>query len=282
MHSDAKAPILFNMMKTNAPTFAASDARAGTLVSPLGLDPRPSAQEGGTAGKATPGTAQQWLDQTRDWIFDLDNTLYPASCNLFDQVDRRITRFISHSLGMAADEAYQLQKTYFRAYGTTLRGLMDRHGTDPKSYLRFVHDIDLSVLTPAPVLEAALAALPGRKLIYTNASTIHAERVLERLGIEAHFDAIHDIVAADYAPKPDKASLQMLLARFDITPASAVMLDDLPQNLKTAADCGLGTVLIQGSPDLPAGSPAPAVVEGIDYIVDDLTAWLTQLTVTAP
>src|SRR5262245_32278473 len=143
------------------------------------------------------------LLQAETWIFDLDNTLYPASCNLFAQVDNHIGEFIAQLLKIDADEAYRIQKQYFHDYGTSLRGLMLHHQVDPRLFLEFVHAIDVSPVQPSPVLERALGRLPGRKIVFTNGSAKHAENVMARLGISHRFDAIFDIVAADYFPKPE-------------------------------------------------------------------------------
>src|SRR4029078_227820 len=138
------------------------------------------------------------------WLFDLDNTLYPAKCNLFAQIDVRIGRYISDSLKVDPVEARRVQKQYGRDHGTSMRGMMSLHGVDPVHYLDYVHDIDYSPVEPNPALENALAALPGRKIIFTAGDVPHAEKVMERLGVAHHFEAIFDIVAGDYCAKPHK------------------------------------------------------------------------------
>ncbi|MGY9015462.1 MAG: pyrimidine 5'-nucleotidase, partial [Rhodospirillales bacterium] len=143
------------------------------------------------------------VTEIETWVFDLDNTLYPASCNLFAGVDVRIREFVADFLGLEQDEAYKVQKQFFKEYGTTLRGLMDVHGMAPKEYLDYVHAIDLSPVVANPELDKALAALPGRKIIFTNGDTPHAERVMDRLGVKQHFEPVFDIVAAGYVPKPN-------------------------------------------------------------------------------
>src|SRR5215470_11101633 len=173
-------------------------------------DPLPRSGGEGENGAGENGAMNQPLAQPRhlrsvdhvtDWVFDLDNTLYPARCNLFAQVDRRIGLFIEGLLGLEQGPARELQKRYFREHGTTLRGLMTHHGIDPRAFLDFVHEIDLAPVPPSPALDAALAALPGRKFIFTNGSVAHADRVMGRLGVAHHFEGIFDIVAADYLPK---------------------------------------------------------------------------------
>ena len=143
------------------------------------------------------------LRHVEHWVFDLDNTLYPARSNLFAQIDQRMGEYIRSHYDLPEAEAKALQKRLFRDYGTTLRGLMNERAVDPGPFLEFVHDIDISAIGPSPTLAAALADLPGRKIVFTNGSVRHAERVLGRLGVVSQFDGIFDIVAADYVPKPD-------------------------------------------------------------------------------
>jgi putative hydrolase of the HAD superfamily len=213
------------------------------------------------------------LGEVADWIFDLDNTLYPARCNLFAQVDLRIGRFIERHLGLDPTTARQLQKQYFRDYGTTLHGLMAHHQIDPTTFLDFVHDIDITPVPPSPALDLALAALPGRKLIFTNGSVAHAERVMARLGVRPHFAEVFDIVAAGYVPKPDPATYDRLIRRHGIDPARAVMIEDLPRNLRPAAALGMTTVLVHTEAEW-----AQVDAEGahIHHVTDDLVAWLTD------
>src|SRR3954465_9321775 len=151
------------------------------------------------------------LSHVEFWIFDLDNTLYPARCRLFDQVERRIGLYIEQLLNLDREAARALQKQYFREHTTTLKGLMVNHGVDPAHFLDFVHQIDVTGVAPDAALDRALAALPGRKLIYTNGSVAHARNVMGRLGIDRHFTEIFDIAAADYQPKPDAKSFARLI-----------------------------------------------------------------------
>src|SRR5262249_31393832 len=155
------------------------------------------------------------------WLFDLDNTLYPASCNLFHQVDARMASFIAGELSITEDEARLLQKHFYRTYGTTLRGLMVEHNLPADRFLEFVHAIDVTPVPPSPALDVALGALHGRKLIFTNGSIRHAENVLERLGVGHRFDAIFDIVAANYVPKPDPAPYGAIVRQYGFDPALA-------------------------------------------------------------
>ncbi|MFC3230099.1 pyrimidine 5'-nucleotidase [Marinibaculum pumilum] len=221
--------------------------------------------------------------EAKVWIFDLDNTLYPAHCNLFDQIDRRMGTFIQNFLGIDAAEARALQKQYFRAHGTTMRGLMTHHGMDPQAFLDFVHDIDLSVLPAAHVLDEALARLPGRKIIFTNGSVRHAERITEHMGIDRHFEAIFDIVASDFVPKPDAGPYRTIVAQHGIDPAQAVMVEDIVRNLEPAAAMGMITVLVRPA-DAGAGAGAEAPPDYVRHLVHDLPDWLHLVsdTLAAP
>lgn len=213
------------------------------------------------------------LDKIQSWIFDLDNTLYPASCDLFSQVDVRMRDFISQYLGLDAKEAYALQKTYFRECGTTLRGLMTRHDMDPGPYLDYVHDIDLSPIVASPELAVALKNLPGNRYIFTNASTAHAERVMDRLGISHLFDGIFDIVEADYSPKPDPVIYDSFIRKYGIDPARAVMVEDMARNLKPAHDLGMSCVWIRGDTDWAREGSQDGYIH---HETDDLVTWLKE------
>jgi len=224
----------------------------------------------GTTRQVPPGLAQ-----AETWIFDLDNTLYPASCNLFAQVDTRIGAFMADLLQIDPDEAYRLQKQYFRTYGTSLRGLMLHHSVDPQAFLDFVHRIDLTPVPPDAALERALGRLPGRKVIFTNGSTRHAENVMARLGVSHHFDAVFDIVAAGYFPKPEPFVYDMMVRRHWIDPRRAVMVEDIPKNLVPAHAMGMTTVLVRTDSDW-----AQDGVDGehIHHVTDDLATWLGSVT----
>jgi putative hydrolase of the HAD superfamily len=194
-----------------------------------------------------PGALRRGFGQTEAWIFDLDNTLYPAECNLFAQVDHRMGEFIAHYLGVPYPQARHLQKTYYRQFGTTLAGLMAVHKLDPTEFLAYVHDIDLSVVGEAPELRAAIAALPGRRLIYTNGSRRHAERVAEKLGVLDLFEDICDIAACDYVPKPEADAFRRMIRRHGVAGERAAMFEDMPMNLAVPHDLGMTTVLVHSS-----------------------------------
>ncbi|MEQ8665214.1 MAG: pyrimidine 5'-nucleotidase [Rhodospirillales bacterium] len=179
------------------------------------------------------------------WIFDLDNTLYPAACGLFRQVERNMTRFIMDRLTLAYEDAYAIQKTYFREHGTTMRGLMHHHAVDPADFLSYVHNIDLSPIPSNPDLDGLLSRLPGRKIIFTNGSTGHADNITRYMGIDHHFDAVFDIVAADYVPKPELIVYEQLIESHAIDPSTTVMVEDMAKNLAPAAAIGMTTVWIE-------------------------------------
>jgi putative hydrolase of the HAD superfamily len=214
------------------------------------------------------------LRDAEAWIFDLDNTLYPATVDLFAQIDIRMRAYIAEFLNLDLDEAFALQKRYFAEYGTSMRGLMDRHGMDPAPFLAHVHDIDVGVLDPSPALDQALAALPGRKLVFTNASTAHAERVLRRLGIDHHFPHVFDIIAADYRPKPEPEIYRQLLDLHTIEPRASVMVEDMARNLVPAAALGMTTVWVRTGSDWGAYG---AEQGHIHHVVDDLVPWLAAV-----
>jgi putative hydrolase of the HAD superfamily len=186
------------------------------------------------------------------WVFDLDNTLYPADCNLFAQIDRRMGEFIAETLNLPLEQAQALRESYYYEHGTTLAGLVRMHGTSPDAFLDYVHDIDLSAVAPAPDLAAALGSLPGRKFIFTNGSRKHAEAVAARLGVAALFDDICDIHALEYIhPKPTREAYERFVRAHGVVAHLAAMFDDLPHNLKTAHRIGMTTVLVQGLTDHP-------------------------------
>jgi putative hydrolase of the HAD superfamily len=186
------------------------------------------------------------------WVFDLDNTLYPADCNLFAQIDRRMGEFIARELGLTLEEAQVLRKSYYYEHGTTLAGLVRLHGTSPHAFLDYVHDIDLSAIAAAPELAAAIDALPGRKFIFTNGSRKHAEAVATRLGLLDRFEDIFDIHALEYVhPKPSQEAYERFAQACGVVPRRAAMFDDLPHNLMTAHVLGMTTVLVHGLTEHP-------------------------------
>lgn len=221
------------------------------------------------------------LYDARDWVFDLDNTLYPAECDLFAQIDARMTEFVGQYLGLDPVAAKAQQKHYYATYGTTLSGMMLEHNMPARAFLDYVHDLDYTPVLEAPALRSALLELPGRKLVFTNGSRGHAERTLKALGLENVFDELFDIEAANYVPKPRKEAFDLLLDTHAVTAQDAVMVEDLSRNLLTAHELGFSTILVWSWKDWshePAGArPAGPVNETPDHVhhmTDDLAGFL--------
>jgi putative hydrolase of the HAD superfamily len=212
------------------------------------------------------------LGAVETWIFDLDNTLYPASSRLFEQVQARMNLFIATRFGLSLEEAAERRGLYFRDHGTTLNGLMAVDRIDPHEFLVFVHDIDLAALPRDPALVAALARLPGRKVVHTNGSVAHATRLLDHLEIGHHFIGVIDIVASNFEPKPALAGYRELLRRHDVAPTTALMIEDMARNLVPAATLGMTTAWLRGTLDWAA---AEAEGDHIHHVVDDLVGFLT-------
>jgi putative hydrolase of the HAD superfamily len=213
-------------------------------------------------------------DMPKCWVFDLDNTLYPAEANLFAQMDVRMGNYVARVMGIGPEEARRVQKQYFMAHGTTLAGLMVEHDIDPHDYLAFVHDIPLDRIGPDPALASRIKALPGRKLIFTNADEPYARRVLEKRGLNDCFEAIFDIHDAHYAPKPDISAYHDFCATHDVDPAQAVMFEDMARNLRPAKQLGMATVWINNGSEHGAAGACPSF---IDEETHDLGHWLAQL-----
>ena len=214
------------------------------------------------------------LSHIRNWIFDLDNTLYPASANLFPLIDARIGAYVSRLLGVDAVEARRIQKHYFHAHGTTLAGLIAEHDVDPRHYLDDVHDVDLGLLTPNEALVEALARLPGRKLVFTNGDAPYAVRVLDRLGLSESFEAIHDIHSTDYRPKPDPLAYRGLCDAYGLLPGESLFVEDMARNLAPAKAIGMTTVWVDNGSEQP---PEDSDRSFIDYTVADLGPWLREI-----
>jgi len=194
--------------------------------------------------KVVEAAARRGFNHVDTWIFDLDNTLYPASCNLFAQVDVRMSEYIAKTIGVPREHARHLQKAYYRQFGTTLAGLMKVHKLPPGPFLEYVHDIDLSVVPEMPDLGVAIASLPGRRLIFTNGSRRHAENVARKLGVLDLFEDICDIAALDYVPKPERDAFDRLLKLHAVAAPQAAMFEDMPHNLEPASTLGMTTVLV--------------------------------------
>lgn len=208
------------------------------------------------------------FSHVRVWVFDLDNTLYPPSARLFDQIKVRMTRFVMQALDVSEARATHLREEYWRRYGTTLAGLMREHDVDPGPYLDEVHDISLDHLRPAPDLCEAIAALPGRKVVYTNGPRIHAERVVAARGLATAFDALYGVEDAGFLPKPEPAAFQRVFQRDGIDPKQSAMFEDDPRNLEHPHDAGMKTVLV---------GPFQETAAHIHHQTEDLPRFLSRL-----
>jgi putative hydrolase of the HAD superfamily len=218
---------------------------------------------------------------TQLWIFDLDNTLYPAECNLFAQIDQRMSAFIQDLLGLDPGAARKVQKDLYYEHGTTLSGLMAKHDVKPEVFMDFVHDIDLAPVSHMPELAAAISRLEGRKFIFTNGSARHAERVAGKLGVLDAFDGIFDIAAGGYVPKPRPESFARFLDFCAGGNCKAAMFEDLPHNLEAAHDLGIVTVLVRSNyddhPSQHALKEADALPRYIHFETDNLTHFLNEV-----
>jgi putative hydrolase of the HAD superfamily len=216
-----------------------------------------------------------------DWVFDLDNTLYPHHTNLFAQIDVKMTAYVSELLQLPREEARVLQKELYRDYGTTLNGLMQRHGIDADDFLQKVHDIDYSWVAPDPALGDEIRALPGRKFIFTNGDRGHAERTARQLGILDHFDDIFDIVAAGLVPKPARETYDKFSALHRVAGPQAVMFEDLARNLAAPKALGMTTVLIVPRNFEPTFAEVwesdPDEADDVDFVTDDLAGFLREI-----
>ncbi len=202
------------------------------------------------------------------WVFDLDNTLYPPRCRLFDQIEVKMTDWVMQALGVDRAEADRLRQHYWSHYGTTLAGLMREHAIDPGPYLNEVHDIDFSALRPDPALAAGIAALPGRRIVYTNACEPYAHRVLQARGLSGLFDAVYGVEHAGFHPKPERQAFEAIFAMDGVDPARAAMFEDDPRNLAAPHAMGMRTVYV---------APTPLTADHIHHHTDDLAAFLSQL-----
>lgn len=217
------------------------------------------------------------------WVFDLDNTLYPAGSDLWPKIDQRITLYMMHLHGLDGLSARALQKFYYQRYGTTLRGLMETDAIDAATFLAFVHDIDRTSIVANPVLADAIKGLPGRKLILTNGSRFHALKTAEALGLHDLFEDVFDIVSSDLVPKPEPAPYERFLLHHGIDPKRAVMFEDIPRNLVVPKTLGMTTVLVvptPGSLDTRESFEivSEAVPPHIDYTTSDLARFLRTVS----
>ena len=207
----------------------------------------------------------------RDWIFDLDNCLYPASTGLFSLIDERMTAYIERLLGCGPEEAHRVQKHHFHTHGTTLAGLMKEHAVDPHDFLEDVHDVPLDRVKGDERLARLLPRLPGRRFVFTNGDALYARRVLHAIGVHQHFDDLHDIHASSYRAKPDPHGYELLCERFGIDPAHALLADDMARNLVPAKQLGMTTVWVDNGSERGDDGYDAGI---IDHRITDLADWL--------
>ena len=218
----------------------------------------------------------KFKEKINTWIFDLDNTLYPADSGIFQQVHRLMGEFISNNLNMEISEAKKLQSKYYKQHGTTLRGMMDNHGVDPDYFLDEVHRLDYSIVGPNQLLNDELEKLEGRKIIYTNANEKHVLDVLKRINLSDYFDEIFDIKLANYIPKPEIKPYEQIIELFKIDASSSAMFDDIAKNLVPAKKVGFTPVWIDAgyenfSDDIEASK------DYLDYETRNLSLFLKDV-----
>jgi len=241
----------------------------------------PPATDPSSANAAASRARPRQFGAVKTWVFDLDNTLYPHDLNLWQQIDERIRSFVSDFLHVTKDEAFRVQKDYYRRYGTTMRGLIAEHGLEPDAYLEFVHQIDHSPLVPNPELGEAIERLPGRKLILTNGTRKHAEAVMRRLDIDRCFEDVFDIAAANLDPKPLPQVYDRFLKKHGVDAQKSAMFEDLARNLSVPHALGMTTVLVVPPATREVlregweleGRDAPHV----DHVTEDLAGFLRNL-----
>jgi len=208
------------------------------------------------------------------WIFDLDNTLYSGKTKVFEQVDKRMSKYISDKLNISVEEAKKIQKNYFHKYNTTLNGMIKNHKIDPDEFLEFVHDINIDFLQKNPVLGKEIEKLDGKKIIFTNGSRKHALNVSKQIGIDQLFDDIFDIVDAEFIPKPLLEPYKKLVEKHKIDPKLCVLVEDIARNLKPAYEMGMKTVWIEN--DEPWASKF-SDSEFVNYRTNNLSEFLKKI-----
>ncbi len=209
------------------------------------------------------------FDHVRTWVFDLDNTLYPPEARLFDQIEVKMTAWVSETLNVTSSEADRLRRHYWEKYGTTLAGLMEEHGADPRPYLVDVHDISLDHLEIDADLFSAIRTLPGRRIVYTNGSEPYARRVLAARGLESAFDAVYGVEHAEFRPKPERQAFESVFKKDGLNPSTAAMFEDEPRNLAAPFEMGMRTTHVASQ---------ATDHDFIHHHTDNLTDFLSQIT----
>ena len=214
------------------------------------------------------------LSKIKFWLFDLDNTLYSGDTKVFDQVDKKMSKFISEKLKVSLEEAKKIQKNYFHEYNTTLNGMIKNHDIDANEFLEFVHDVDLEFLKKDEPLKIEIEKLKGKKIIFTNGSKAHASNVTSRIGIEQLFDGVFDIVDSDFYPKPSMEPYKKIIENYKIVPEYCIFFEDIARNLKPAYELGMKTVWIENNEPWAAKYSDE---EFVNYKTGSLTKFLKEI-----
>ena len=214
------------------------------------------------------------LKKIKYWLFDLDNTLYSGDTKVFDQVDKKMSLFISNKLNVSIDEAKKIQTNYFHEYNTTLNGMIKNHKINAEEFLEFVHDVDLTFLKEDLALQNELTNLVGKKYIFTNGSKAHASNVTKRIGIQNHFDGVFDIVDSDFTPKPSIEPYKKIIQKYGIDPEYCIFIEDIARNLKPAYELGMKTVWIKNNEPWAAEFSNENF---INYKTDNLSDFLRRI-----
>ena len=213
------------------------------------------------------------LTKIKYWLFDLDNTLYSGQTKVFDQVDKKMSSYISKKLNIPVEEAKKIQKEYFHKYSTTLSGMMKHHNIDANEFLEFVHDVNLDFLKQDKELEIEISRIKGKKIIFTNGSKAHAKNVTKKIGIDKLFDGVFDIVESNFIPKPSLEAYKMLIQKYKIEPQYCILVEDIARNLKPAYELGMKTVWIKNDEPWAAEFSNESFV---NYRTEDLTNFLKE------
>ena len=214
------------------------------------------------------------LTKIKYWLFDLDNTLYSGQTKVFDQVDKKMSSYISKKLNIPVEEAKKIQKEYFHKYSTTLSGMMKHHNIDANEFLEFVHDVNLDFLKEDKDLEIEISRIKGKKIIFTNGSKAHAKNVTKKIGIDKLFDGVFDIVESNFIPKPSLEAYKMLIQKYKIEPQYCILVEDIARNLKPAHELGMKTVWIKNDEPWAAEFSNEKF---INYRTENLTSFLKEI-----
>ena len=217
------------------------------------------------------------LKNIKYWLFDLDNTLYSGDTKVFDQVDKKMSKFISEKLKVTEEEAKKIQKNYFHEYNTTLNGMIKNHDIDANEFLEFVHDVNLDFLKKDEFLGNQINKLNGKKIIFTNGSKAHAANVTGKIGIDKLFDGVFDIVDSDFYPKPSIEPYKKIIENYNIEPEYCIFFEDIARNLKPAHELGMKTVWIKNKEPWAAEY---SDAEFINYRTDNLANFLKEINET--